>query len=38
VSVTVGGLPCVLTTSTCQCNFGGTITVVTADQTFGLAT
>src|ERR1022692_3671596 len=33
-----GGLPCVLTTSTCQCTWGGTITVVTPAQQFALGT
>jgi hypothetical protein len=37
VSASVGGIPCVLATSTCQCAFGGTITVVTPAQTFASA-
>jgi hypothetical protein len=37
-SASIGGIPCVLTTSICQCTFGGTITVVTPDQVAGSAT
>ena len=32
------GIPCALVTSMCQCNFGGTITVVTPAQLFTSAT
>jgi len=32
------GLPCVLVTSTCQCTWGGTISVVTPAQQFAAGT
>jgi hypothetical protein len=32
VTAMIGGLPCVLATSTCQCAWGGTITVIPAQQ------
>ena len=38
VSASIGGIPCVLATSTCQCAFGGTITVVAPAQSFASAT
>jgi hypothetical protein len=38
VSASIGGIPCVLATSTCQCMWGGTITVVTPAQAFASAT
>jgi hypothetical protein len=38
VSASIGGIPCALATSTCQCSFGGTITVVSPAQAFASAT
>jgi hypothetical protein len=38
VSARIGGLPCVLVTSTCQCIWGGTISVVTPEQQLGSGT
>jgi hypothetical protein len=37
VSASIGGIPCVLATSTCQCVFGGTITVVAPAQVLASA-
>jgi len=38
VSAQIGGLPCVLITSTCQCMWGGTISVVVPEQQLGMGT
>jgi hypothetical protein len=38
VTAQIGGLPCVLATSTCQCAWGGTITVVVPEQQLGMGT
>jgi len=38
VSAQIGGIPCVLMTSTCQCMWGGTITVVAPEQQLGMGT
>jgi uncharacterized protein DUF4280 len=38
VSAQIGGIPCVLMTSTCQCMWGGTITVVAPEQQLDMGT
>ncbi len=38
VSAQIGGLPCVLMTLTCQCMWGGMISVITPEQQLGMGT
>jgi len=38
VTAQAGGIPCVLVTSTCQCAWGGTVTVTAPEQQLGMGT